>query len=112
MLYVKRLKDLINKLKRYNKKVYLYTALPYPLVDFKTILKMVDGCTLTLHSIQDYKNFKAFELDKIYYSNKSLRLNIFPKIKILSDVWDIRPKVWIKDAPLPSGEVLVSLNGL
>ena len=112
MLYVEKLKDLINRLKRYNKKVYLDTALPYPLIDFKTILQMVDGCTLTLHSIQDYKNFKAFELDKIDYPNKSLRLNVFPKIKMTSSVWDIRPKVWIKDAPLPNGEVLVSLNGL
>lgn len=113
MLYVSKLKDLINRLKRYEKKVYLYTALPYPYSDFLRILEIVDGCTLTLHSRDDYKNFKAFELDKLdyfQYKNKSLRLNVFPKIKINSDIWDVRPKVWIKDAPLPEGEIMVKLK--
>lgn len=110
MLYIEKLKDLINRLKRYDKKVYLYTALPYPLIDFKTILQMVDGCTLTIHTVQDYKLFKALELHKIDYPHKSLRLNVFPKIKITSDVWDVRYKVWVKDAPLPDGEVFVSLS--
>lgn len=110
MLYVSKLTSLIHELKKHNKKVYLYTALPYPYSDFISIISMCDGITLTLHSIKDYTLFKALEYDRINVNNKSLRLNIFPKIKMYSDIWDIRPKVWIKDAPLLEGEILVKLK--
>lgn len=43
------------------------------------------------------------------YSNKSLRLNLFPNIKeILKDVdlsmWQVKDIEWIKDCPVPEGE--------
>jgi organic radical activating enzyme len=110
MLHVEELKDLVLRLKKSDKKVFLYTALPCPYPDFIRILREIDGCTLTIRSKADYKLFKAFELDQIYMPRKTLRLNVFPKIKFKSDVWDVRPKVWIDNAPLPSGEVFVKLK--
>jgi organic radical activating enzyme len=110
MLYIEELKNLINILKKSNKTVFLYTALPHPYSDFIEILNMVDGLTLTLHDIADYKLFQAYDLNKLVPNNKQLRLNVFPKIKINSDVWDVRPKIWIKDAPLPDGEEFVKLK--
>ena len=109
MMYVEKLKELISRLKKHDKKVYLYTSLPYPYQDFIDILKSIDGCSLTLHTVQDYKNFTAFDLNKINFPKKSLRLNVFPKIKITSEVWEVRPKVWIKDCPLPEDEIFVEL---
>ena len=110
MLYVNELIELIVKLKSHSKKVYLYTALPHPYQSFMDVLRMVDGLTLTLHTTADYKLFKAYGLDKLPYNDKDLRLNVFPKIKINSDIWDVRPKVWIKDAPLPDGEEFVRIS--
>jgi hypothetical protein len=40
------------------------------------------------------------------FPGKQMRLNVFPKG---SGSWDFRPKVWIKDAPLPKGEDFVKL---
>lgn len=110
MLYPDELKALIHRIKQRNKKVFMYTAHPFPIKDFKIILQMLDGCTLTLHTHEDCKNFRVFELNKLEYPHKSLRLKVFPKVKIESEVWDVRPTKWIVDCPLPDGEILVALK--
>lgn len=110
MLFVSDLKELITNLKKHDKKVFVYTANPYPYNEFLNIMLMTDGLTLTLHNWNDVKTFKALELDKINIPNRDLRLNVFPKVTIKNDNWDVRPKKWIVDAPLPDGEEFVRLK--
>lgn len=110
MLYPDELIELITKLKFHKKTIFLYTALPLPLHSFYHIIAIIDGVSLTLHNWKDYRIFKYFNLDKIQAPGKQLRLNTFPKIKFKSTIWDVRPKHWIKDCPLPAGEILVKLK--
>ena len=99
-------------------KIYVYTAMTVYKRTFKpiySVIKYVDGITLTLHTQEDVDNFKQV-LYSITASNKiaeafagkSLRLNIFEGLDVsgldLSD-WIVKDNmVWIKDCPLPDDE--------
>jgi organic radical activating enzyme len=114
MLYPEQLEDLILNLKENNKisKIYLYTALPYPKEKFLDILNLIDGCTVTIHNYDDRRKFILNGYDKMEFTGKKMRLNVFPRGKFeVSKSWDFRPKVWIKDSPLPQGEEFVKLHG-
>jgi len=45
------------------------------------------------------------------FPDKQMRLNVFPRGNFeVSKSWDFRPKVWIKDAPLPEGEEFIRIK--
>lgn len=113
MLYPEQLLQLIKDIKEYNNtaEIFLYTALPKPLYKFLEIIKLIDGCTITLHNYKDRDYFIESGLNMMEFPNKNMRLNAFTRGKLeLSDSWDYRPKKWIKNAPLPEGEDFVKLE--
>ena len=115
MLDVDNVISVINSIKSQNPqaKIVVYTAF-YDIIAFKGVLPLIDGLTITLHNQKDLIKFLAlnqyFDINKI--TDKSLRLNIFSKVKIakptydrLMKKWNIKSNIeWIKDCPLPDGE--------
>jgi len=92
-------------------RLYLYTANVLDTLTTVSILGMIDGVTLTLHSEDDVSPFyRLQELIKLTpeLQKKSLRLNIFKEVKTpnILPFWKARHNIeWIKDCPLPDGEV-------
>lgn len=87
--------------------IYLYTAMVEGLDD---LLPMLDGVTLTLHSPKDVAPFYHFDMTAKNVHGKKLRLNIFEEVGSLSchTWWKVKDRItWIKDCPLPEGEVLM-----
>jgi molybdenum cofactor biosynthesis enzyme MoaA len=114
LLKPKLLKKTIKKIRSETMaKVFVYTAKTDRKHLLKSILKLVDGLTVTLHESRDIGSFVKFS-KKVKYltASKSLRLNIFkgnetPKV----EGWKIKNNiVWIKNCPLPEGEVLGKLR--
>ena len=116
MLNPVQLYHIISKIRKENKrcKIYLYSALinNYSI----EILQLVDGLTFTLHYQKDVENLEQFDLDlfpyKKYFKNKSLRLHIFDDIQVnnkLTMGWNVKRLKWIKNCPLPEGEILMRL---
>jgi hypothetical protein len=95
--------------------IYCYTAMLDDMKVFNDILKMVDGMTVTLHEQKDVPDFWGLcsILSRYDTANKSMRLNVFKGIRIdyeLPPYWQVkRDMVWIKNCPLPEGEVLMRL---
>jgi organic radical activating enzyme len=111
MLYVDALNYLIGRLRTATNKIFLYTAMPYPQHEFIPLMIGLDGCTVTLHNYADRQKFIDNFYNRTMFAGKSMRLNVFPKGKFdVDDSWDVRPKVWITDAPLPEGEEFVKLS--
>jgi organic radical activating enzyme len=112
MLFPIQLALLIRSLKVQAHKVYLYTALPYPKHIFIPIMDMLDGASITLHDVNDFRMFNLSPYHNMF-KDKSMRLNDFNlseySIKC-ADNWDVRKKIWLKDCPLPDGEDFVQLN--
>lgn len=124
MLYPQLLWNTIDNIRTENPnaKLILYTAY---LEDFEELASLIyftlDGLTLTLHTKEDVPKFKAFveyckakDIPMQEWGCK-LRLNIFaeceyiPSDEIASE-WQIKNEMeWIKDCPLPTGEVLMRL---
>lgn len=110
MLYPLELINTIKIIRKNSKaKIYLYTALPSPLEYFNKVLELVDGITLTLHQVKDVDLFRSLKLGEQVFPKKSMRLHIFPIMKVKAEDWVVRHKVWLKDAPLPAGEELIKL---
>lgn len=112
MLYPKKLKKLIKKLKTKTNKIFLYTAMPYPKKIFIDIMSFLDGASVTLHTSKDYFNFYCAQYYATPFEGKSMRLNDFTnkKIKFTNGAeWHHRPMTWIIDAPLPDGEIFAKL---
>lgn len=104
MLFTHELKALLIRIREAKPsiKLYLYTALPYPYKEFNQILDLLDGCSITLHGWDDVRLFSAMGYGQNEYVNKSMRLNVFPKVIVeCHKSWDVRPKVWLKECPLP-----------
>lgn len=91
--------------------IYLYTAMTHGLDD---ILPIIDGLTLTIHEADDVPNFVAFEKNAQNLASLaergSLRLNVFEEAGNVpcGNAWKVKSNMhWIKDCPLPNGEVLM-----
>lgn len=113
MLYPEQLIKLIKGLRENNtiSKIYLYTAKPFPKEKFLEIIRMIDGCTVTIHNYPDRTKFIEAGYDMMEFPNKKMRLNVFPRGRFeVSKSWDFRPKSWIKDAPLPEGEDFIRVT--
>jgi hypothetical protein len=119
LLFPKRLGILIRTLRRFSDaKVIVYTATTN---GFKEIADLVDGMTMTLHTVSDTAKFMDFVYCNWQWLREykgSLRLNVFNEARRPNYFMRIPPmfKVkftdWIKDCPLPEGEVLLELEDL
>ena len=96
-------------------KIILYTAMttePYTLM---SLLKYLDGLTITLHNQQDIIPFLCFNnILGMDLAEKSLRLNVFNEVNIsdyqIPVIWQIKENIeWIEDCPLPDNEVFMRL---
>lgn len=92
--------------------IILYTAdLTQPLWLF-LISDLIDGLTITLHDAAAVPLFNEF--DKRFLPSeklkKRLRLNVFKEADAVTAKphWQVKPDMeWIKDCPLPEGEVFM-----
>jgi len=96
-------------------KIILYTAMTTRPYKLRSILKHLDGLTITLHDQEDVISFVRFAdmLDKSDFS-KSLRMNVFEGVDLsdhkISFAWDLKDHIeWIEDCPLPDNEVFMRL---
>lgn len=97
-------------------KIFMYTQkLDYTNTLIHILDHYLDGITITLHSRSDIKPFEYFvELCPRYLlESRSMRLNVFKGIPVplcAQGLFRIKSKMtWIKDCPLPDGEVFQRL---
>ncbi len=120
MLHPQIIMEAIHQIRRGTRApIILYTAMTSDKEALADILRQVDGITITLHDPSDVPPFLAF--DDFYTSwwrtpRKSYRLNVFRGVKIdLGEVkgrWKVKSGIeWIKNCPLPEGEVLMRYGG-
>jgi len=113
MLYPDKIINLCKEIRKQNNtcKIYLYTADIKKFYDWY-IDNIVDGVTVTLHEQRDVVAFKEYSG---LYSHLNLRLNVFKGIKLpeYTGEWIVqRDIVWIKDCPLPKGEVFMRVEDI
>ena len=104
--------------------IYLYTAMTVHQRSFKLIydvMRYIDGVTITLHTQYDVAGLKhviySIQNDvktRAVFYKKSVKINIFEGIDEESisypPMWDIKRNItWIKNCPLPDGEVFKRL---
>ncbi len=97
--------------------IYLYTAKVDDIKETRKIIRYTDGVCVTLHEQRDVVPF--IQLNKSLIESpilgKSFRLNIFRGINIEKEntyEWKVKDNIeWIKDCPLPEGEVFMRLGG-
>jgi organic radical activating enzyme len=113
LLFVNELSELIlNIRKQTTAKIFIYTAMVENIKGFNTILKLVDGITLTLHTKEDLPHFRLLENNLIDTTNKSMRLNSFKEVglKRCRSYWNLKNNMeWIENCPLPKDEVFMRL---
>lgn len=97
-------------------KIILYTAKSRRALDLIAVMHWLDGLTLTLHEQYDVEAF--IQLNKLIQRSpslfcKDLRLNVFSNVDIdglNTRFWQVKDGIeWIKDCPLPEGEVIQRL---
>ena len=97
--------------KQTNAPIVMYTADVTNIVEAWGLLYELHGMTITLHEQEDVVPFLRFNayLSKLM-KQKSLRLNVFKNINLSgvdTDGWEVKDNIeWIKNCPLPEGEVL------
>lgn len=112
----------IKKIRKENKdaKIYVYTAMSTEPQPFFRILNECDGITLTLHTKKDVKSYnKLMSLieptgNKEKWNTSAMRLNVFHNVPLDGlkslDFWNLKSDIhWIKNCPLPDGEVFMRL---
>jgi hypothetical protein len=97
-------------------KIYVYTSHVSNYSEAIGVLAMVDGICLTLHKQVDVEIWQRFDKFRRQFPQgpKSLRLNIFKGVKtdgIDFKDWKVKDNMtWIRDCPLPNGEVFMRLR--
>lgn len=109
----------ILSIRRYNRKckIFLYTAKVDNIEDVKAVMNHVDGLTITLHEQKDIGPFLLLNsfllMAGVKRHEKSFRLNIFKSVDVEDGIdfslWKIKYTEWIKNCPLPKGEVFYRL---
>lgn len=114
MLDLWKIIDTVSAVRRENKeaKIILYTAKTDKPLDLLAILHYIDGITITLHDQKDVPTFQRF--NNMLAQNRpdiSYRANIFKGIKIENlPQWQTKRNIeWMKNCPLPEGEVFQKL---
>jgi len=96
-------------------KIYLYTAKVDDVAETLSTLYVIDGLTLTLHEQKDVRPFLKL-IRHLPAWNLSLRLNIFKGVNINNKHiygWKVKSEMeWVKDCPLPEGEVFMRYQHL
>jgi len=96
-------------------KVIMYSAKCDEYLAFLAVLSLLDGVTLTLHEQRDVGPYISLQNILLLHpqANKSLRLNVFQGVNldgVNTQGWKVKENmVWIKNCPLPEGEVLMRL---
>lgn len=95
--------------------IWVYTAKISDDVASMMILLKSDGITVTLHSQQDVEAWEQFaNMVREWGVQRILRLNIFKGIDISAcntAGWIVKDDIeWIKDCPLPEGEIFMRLE--
>jgi len=119
LLYPDKIKACVDVIRKQNEdsKIIIYTAMLDDYDKLMNVLNLVDGVTLTLHTRKDIPKFNrlmqkhSWSLIKLSVT-KSLRLNVFHNISVedlaLSQIWQTKAGMqWIKNCPLPVGEVFM-----
>ena len=108
------IKDIHNKAP--DAKLYMYTAKINDLFRLLTLINILDGITVTLHTQHDVGDFLKLDATLGYcrsdIRSKSFRLNVFKGISILkpAPLWLIKSDIeWIENFPLPENEVFKRL---
>jgi len=102
--------------KKSNARIFLYTAKIDDYIAFISVLSVLDGICVTLHESQDVEPFKVLNdyITHINTNKQSLRLNVFKGIDINGidcSKWRVRQEiVWLKNCPLPDGEIFMRLK--
>lgn len=114
MLYPEAVIDLIDQIREENKtaKLILYTTKLVEVIECDLDYEL-DGLTITLHDQKDADKFVQTERAIVLNSKCVARLNIFKGITIpqLRNKWIIKDNIeWIKNCPLPEGEVFMRLK--
>lgn len=100
--------------------IFLYTAKTDNWQAILSVLHYVDGLTVTLHEQKDIKPFlflnnillASNEMSVTTIWEKSFRVNIFKNIVLDTNLrlWEVKDNIeWIKNCPLPTGEVFKRL---
>lgn len=117
MLYPARLRRAIADIrKQHIGNIWIYTAHPsFSLLTFLLAPGMADGATVTLHHQSDVYMLAEFMWMMARFgrgvveSARSMRLNVFAGIDVTgldTSGWLVKDGMeWIKDCPLPDGEV-------
>jgi len=95
--------------------IIIYTALVDSPLIFYALLELVDGITLTIHEQNDVPDFYVLcaILANSNITGKTMRLNVFEGITIqnIPSYWIVKKDMkWIKNCPLPEGEILGRLQ--
>jgi organic radical activating enzyme len=115
MLYPVRLLDVISRIQVTDTPILVYTAKVDDTAAAISVLSEVQGVTVTIHSKRDIDAVETFDqaIMKHGLGDRSLRLNIFHGIRkpTLTAPWVVKSNIqWIKDCPLPEGEVLMRVK--
>lgn len=95
-----------------NTKIWLHTAKVDDIYATLSVLDLINGLTLTIHNDKDIPALVALDGElwcgSPRWKNKSFKLCMFegielPELNICN--WDIHHIKWLKDCPLPEGEV-------
>lgn len=106
-------------------KIYLYTAyINGP--EILDVLRVVDGITITLHTIEDYDNFEILnrhlQYNPLFTINKQLRVNVIGDIReylipinwssegLYDFIWKYRCKVLKAECKVPDNELLYRIH--
>ena len=110
MLYPAWVAEIIRHIRsQTNASIYMYTAETCYAEDLVSILYLLDGITVTLHSQWDVQPFLYFAAIVKNMENKSRRVNVFEGVNLtIPEDWEAKTDVrWIKNCPLPDNEVFM-----
>jgi hypothetical protein len=115
LLVYELVRDTVAKIREQSRSpIYLYTGMSKDFMLFEMVLNIVDGITLTLHTKRDVSSFIGLNLAiKDCCAGKIMRLNVFDGIDLTGidlSLWKVKDHIhWIKDCPLPEGEVFMRI---
>ena len=116
MLFPSKIEFIVKAIRKQNESapIVLYTAKTDDIESLLQIEAMLDCLTITLHEQSDVENFARFNEALVLNPNHSYRLNVFENIDIGSlktSGWKVKSNMkWIKNCPLPQGEVFMRLK--
>lgn len=101
-------------------KLILYTADVSKRDLIESLLRYLDGLTITLHDQSDVDDFRRLNFwllrrkRWIQDNNKTLRLNVFKGVNVYmqnDSLWKIKDNIeWIENCPLPENETIMEVK--